>query len=106
MAWLRAIRPGSFPVKKNALNIPLSFKNYLGMANYVALVDSGATENFIDTETVTKLKLGRRPLKVPLEVRNVDGTGNKAGNLTHYVKLRAKVNEKEEELTFYVTSLG
>jgi hypothetical protein len=55
---------------------------------------------------VTKLKLGWRPLKIPLEVRNVDGTGNKAGNLTHYVKLKARIDNREEELTFYVTSLG
>jgi hypothetical protein len=39
--------------KENALKIPFDFKTYMAKAKETALVDSGATENFIDYKTVT-----------------------------------------------------
>jgi len=36
------------------------------MAEEVALIDSGTTENFIDQETVRKLKLGSKKLSEPI----------------------------------------
>jgi hypothetical protein len=38
--------------KTNALEIPFNFQTYMAKVEEIALVDSGATENFIDKETV------------------------------------------------------
>ena len=52
------------------------------MAEEVALIDSGATENFIDQETVKKLKLGSKKLSEPVRLRNINGTYNQSGSVT------------------------
>jgi len=49
------------------------------MAEEIPLVDSGITENFIDQETIKKLKLGTKKLETPVGLRNIDGTFNKSG---------------------------
>jgi len=36
------------------------------MVEEVTLIDSGATENFIDQETIKKLKLGSKKLSEPV----------------------------------------
>jgi hypothetical protein len=48
--------------KKNVLKIPFDFKTYMGGGKEKALIDSRATENFIDYKTVKQLKLGTKKL--------------------------------------------
>ena len=57
------------------------------MADKRILVDSGATNNFIDPRLLKHLKLGSRRLDRPRKIWNIDGTNNKAGLLTDYVEL-------------------
>ena len=71
----------------NRLEVPITLHSFKGMAEEVALVDSGATENFIDQETVKKLKLGSRKLSEPIRLRNIDGTYNQSGSVTHFIDL-------------------
>jgi hypothetical protein len=71
--------------KENALKIPFDFKTYMAKAKEVALIDSGAMENFIDYQTVVQLRLGSNKLAMPRPVHNVDGTPNKSGEITHSV---------------------
>ena len=54
------------------------------MAEEVALLDSGATENFMDMETWKRIGIGRKPLVKPIKVYNVDGTENKQGEMMHF----------------------
>jgi len=58
----------------NRLEVSITLHLFKGMAEEVALIDSGATENFIDQETVKKLKLGSKKLSKPVRLRNIDGT--------------------------------
>jgi len=58
------------------------------MAEQTALLDSGATENFISFRTWKQLGIGRQELNKPIMVHNVDGTENKRGKITHYCWLR------------------
>jgi hypothetical protein len=44
-----------------------------------ALIDSGATENFIDYRTVVQWRLQTKDLWRPRKVYNVDGTENQGG---------------------------
>jgi hypothetical protein len=50
----------------NRLEVPITLHSFKGMAEEVTLIDSGATENFIDQETVKKLKLGSKKLSEPV----------------------------------------
>ena len=70
------------------------------------LVDSGATDNFIDPRLITRLGLGTRDLERPQKIWNIDGTNNQAGMLTQYVDLSVRTGKREEAMRFLVTSLG
>ena len=65
-----------FVNRSNSVNIKVAFSHYRGKAEETALLDSGATENFIDHTTVVKLRLGTKKLPKPRPVYNVDGTLN------------------------------
>ena len=79
----------------NALNLPISFANVRQKVADVALVDSRATENFLDRRTVKRWGLGTRKLSQPRQVFNVDGTENREGTLTEYCLLRCIVGGKD-----------
>ena len=71
-----------------------------------ALLDSGATHNFIDRNTVKTLGLGTRELPKPIRVNNVDGTENRSGSITEYCNLWLKQGSTTIKQGFYVASLG
>ena len=75
-------------------------------AKVLALLDSGATENFIDKQTTMTLRLGTRALTQPLNIHNVDGTTNQEGQITQYCDLWVRKDERNTKLRFYITSLG
>jgi hypothetical protein len=56
-------------------------------AKVVALVDSGATENFLNLTYTKWLQLPIKTLKTPWKLYNVDGMENKAGELHYYTDL-------------------
>ena len=90
----------------NRLEIPVSLYSFKGTAEEIALVDSGATENFIDQETIKRLKLGTKKLSESVKLRNIDGSFNKAGSITHYIDLLVSRGNKKVTERFYVTNLG
>jgi len=76
------------------------------MAEQTALLDSGATKNFISFHTWKQLGIGQQELNEPITVHNVDGTENKKGKITHYCWLRVLYNRKQKLQKFFLTSLG
>ena len=87
-AWVQASNTQIMYIsEKLAINIPFSFVCVRGMAEEQALLNSGATKNFMDEWMVKRLGIGRRAMKVPRRVFNVDRTENKSGTLTHYCLL-------------------
>jgi hypothetical protein len=76
------------------------------MARKKALVDSGATENFIDWWLTKALKVQTTLLLHPQKVYNVDGTENKAGVIERHVKLCIRQGDRERVQTFFITNLG
>jgi hypothetical protein len=54
-----------------------------------ALLDSGATENFINPAYARELKLPIEELAEPRKVFNVDRTQNRHGQITHYTVVPA-----------------
>ena len=69
----------------NCINVSFSF-NKRKVAE-IALLNSGATNNFIDQRTVEHLHILMWRLPWLCILYNVDKTENKSGQITHYVDL-------------------
>jgi hypothetical protein len=65
------------------------------MADIKALVDSGATDNFIHPNFVKRMGLGQRELDKPKNIYNIDDTTNKSGQITHYLSLASYYGRKD-----------
>jgi len=76
------------------------------MAEEVTLIDSGTTENFIDQETIKKLKLGTKKLDEPVQLRNINGTYNQSGSVKNFIDLLVNCRGRKIMQQFYVTNLG
>ena len=60
----------------------------------LALIDSGAGGNFIEEETVKRLQLVKTELRRPITIRNVDGSQNYHGLITHRTILEITVTKR------------
>jgi hypothetical protein len=76
------------------------------MATANALVDSGATENFFDICTAERWSMPRKTLPKPRQIVNVDGTENKAGQVTEACILEIGHGNDRHLQRFYTTDLG
>jgi hypothetical protein len=76
------------------------------MADIKALVDSGATDNFIHPNFVKRMGLGQRELDKPKNIYNIDDTTNKLGQITHYLALTVTTAGKTQEMRFLITDIG
>jgi hypothetical protein len=92
--------------KKDSMTIPLSVYMWHKKTETIALLDSGATHNFIDKQAVTSLGLGTQTLPHPLQVNNVDGTINSKGSITQFCNLWIRQGTKVVKLGFYIANLG
>src|SRR5712675_2272023 len=86
--------------------MPFDLYSQKGRHEERALVDSGAMANFIDYKTVKRLGLGSKKLDQMRTVKNIDGTLNVAGNITHACNLLVSHGRKQERTRFFVTNLG
>jgi hypothetical protein len=59
-----------------------------------ALLDSGATENFINHQYATHLRLPTKRLERARKVYNVNGTLNKKGDILFYTDLEVRTGQK------------
>jgi hypothetical protein len=76
------------------------------MADIKALVDLGATDNFIHPNFVRRMGLGQRELDKPKNIYNIDDTTNKSGQITHYLSLAVTMAGKTQEMRFLITDIG
>jgi hypothetical protein len=90
----------------NKLELPTKIHLYKGTTMEPALVNSGAIENFIDRNLVEWLRLGTRLLEHPIKLRNIDGTFNTTGKITHYINLMMCRADQKVKECFYVTGLS
>ena len=76
------------------------------MANKKALVDSGATDNFIHPAFAKRLGLTMTLLERPKWIYNIDNTSNKLGSITHSLELKVTTKGIEKVMRFLVTDIG
>jgi hypothetical protein len=107
MAWVRALRCNSVYVMRfRSMRIPVSIRASYNMADIKALVDSGATDNFMHPNFVKRMGLGQRELDKPKNIYNIDDTTNKSGQITHYLSLAITTARKTQEMRFLITDIG
>jgi len=75
-------------------------------AETVALLDSGATENFMNLKYATGMGLPIKRLPSPRRLLNVDGSANRMGRLKFYVDLKARTGSKNVLMRFFLSDLG
>src|SRR5258708_34613226 len=75
-------------------------------AKAIGLVDSGATENFMNLTYVKWLQLPIKQMEEPRKLLNVNGTENKSGELQYYTNLQVQMGANHTNLRFYLTELG
>ena len=76
------------------------------MAEKKALVDSGATDNFIHPAFAKRLGLTMTPLEKPKRIYNIDNTSNKSGSITHSLELKVTTKGADRIMRFLVTDIG
>ena len=90
----------------SAINMKVPFRSLSKQAEEMVLIDSSATENFLDKATWKKMGIGSHETTKPITVYNVDGTENSQGKITHYCWLRIFYAGKQKLQCFYIASLG
>ena len=75
-------------------------------AEAIALLDSGATENFMNLSYAKWLKLPIKHLDKPRKLFNVDSTENKSGELLFFTNLQVRTGGQNVALWFFLSDLG
>jgi hypothetical protein len=78
----------------------------LKRAKAVALLDSGATENFMNLEYAKYLQMPIKCLKEPRKLYNVNGTPNWSGELQYFVNIQMQTGTQRSTLRFFLSNLG
>ena len=71
-----------------------------------ALLDSGTTGMFMDKKMAVKHGFRLQKLERPVVVRNVDGTNNSGGAITHQVEVNVYYKSHVERMRIDVCDLG
>ena len=96
MVYAQAIETAMYGVctgtNENAIIVPFTIHMKDQTIAEEALIDSGATENFMDYQTVKRLGLGTRTLETACPIINADGSPNGKGTISQYVELAVNHN--------------
>ena len=88
------------------MRVPVSVRTRYFMADKKALVDSGATDNFIHPAFAKRLGIAMTPLEKPKRIYNIDNTTNKSGSITHSLELKVTTKGIKKVMRFLVTDIG
>ena len=88
------------------MRIPVSIRTSYFTTDKNALVDSGATDNFIHPYFVTRMKIRPKVLERPRKIWNADSTENKEEMITHYLDLEVETKGIRKDMRFYITNIG
>jgi len=75
-------------------------------AETIALLDLGATENFMSLDYTKHLHLPIKTLKEPRRLFNIDRTPNRAGDFKYYTDLGTRTGTQTKTLHYFLSDLG
>jgi len=103
-------------LRKTSDNVYMSNRKSMVLKAYIhaahrrteapTLLDSGATENFINLNYAKWLKLPFKRLPYERPLFNVDGSTNKTGTLKYYTDLEVQTGTKRTNMRFFLADLG
>ena len=70
------------------------------------LLDSSATGMFMNRQTATKHGFKLQKLEKPIAIRNIDGTSNSRGAITHQVECNVFYKGHVERMRMNICDLG
>ena len=88
------------------MRIPIRLSNGTQIIETTALINCGATGNFIDIGLLCLLKLPLEKLPKSIIANNVDGTANAKGTIQWKAHTDILFKERTEKLKLMVLSLG
>ena len=98
------IRSLELDAKCIMLPIHLKMTDTMEETSTEAMVDTGATGDFIDQDFVSRAKLLTRKLSQPIPVYNVDGTLNEARSIREVVNMIMTYDRHTEHILLAVTA--
>jgi hypothetical protein len=106
MAWVRALHCNSVYITRyRSMHIPVSIRTSYFMADKRALVDSGATDNFMNATFAHEWDWVKRTPNSQ-KIFNIDNTTNKSGKIMHYLDLDVCAKGIHKEMRFLITDIG
>src|SRR5579863_8830607 len=86
------------------MQIPMFISGVRKVEN--ALIDSGATDNFLTPKLAQRLGLKIQKLQIPKPILTVDGSEHVQGNITEFSNLRIRLGNQVRQQMFYIATLG
>ena len=106
-AWIRSSdRKNVFITARKSMTIRTYIHSSHKRVESSALLDCGATENFMSMDYAKWLHLPIKRLQAPRPLFNVDGTTNRKGDLLFYSDLKMKTGSIAKTMRFFLTNLG
>ena len=105
-AWTRKQTDDVFLSNRKSMTLRFYAHSSRKRTEGIALLDSGATENFMSLEYAKWLGLPIKRLPKPRTLLNVDGTLNKQGKLEYYADLQVQTGSQRQNMRFFLSNLG
>jgi hypothetical protein len=95
-----------FVPKQRHIKATVKLRTSTQRAQVQALIDSGATDNFISPMLANQYKLPLEKIDHPRIIHNVDGTCNSLGSVTHATNLEVSYGINKVMQHFFIINLG
>ena len=96
----------AYILAKKSINVRIYLHSHSKRAKTQALLDSGATENFMTLDYAQHLHLPIKELNKPQMLYNVDGTIDKAGIIKYCTDLKVQTGTNHTWMRFFLSNLG
>ena len=94
-----------FIPQQRSVKAEVKMKSKEYQAVQYALLDSGSTHSFISPHLINRYQIPRIKINRPKPIRNIDGSRNSIGMVTHEVKLEIQYGAYKGLHTFYEINL-
>ena len=105
-AWLRKTSDNVYMSNRKSMNLRAYVHATHRRTETAALLDSGATENFMSLMYAKWLKLPFKRLAEARPLFNIDGSTNKSGSIKYYMDLEMQMGMKRTNMHFFLTDMG